>query len=440
MLTKEMKDSGVEWIGEIPNDWNLKKMKYILTERKIKNDPIITEEILSLSVERGVFPYSEKTGGGNKAKEDLTAYKVAFPGDIVVNSMNILAGAVGLSKYKGAVSPVYYTLYDESREIDINYYYYLFQTEAFQRSLLGLGNGIMMKESSTGKLNTIRMRIPMEKLFAIRLPIPPKDIQTKIVDYVSSKVESVEKIISETRRSIEEFRKYKLSIITETVTKGLDSNVKMKDSGIPFYGLIPKEWKLSNVGRMFEIILGKMLSPNQKEEDWTFEKYFSAANVHFSGVSESPYKKMWFSPYEKDIYKVKIGDLLIVEGGAGAGGSAIVESLLVDTYIQNSVFIIRTKGMISNKFLYYILYSLMNNGYMQYLGNVATFAHYTKEKVSKTPIVIPSILEQKKIVSYLDIQSKKIDMLIEDKEQFIEELEKYKKSLIYEYVTGKKEV
>jgi len=242
-----MKDSGVEWIGKIPESWDLKRLKFILKERKLKNDPIITKEILSLSVERGVFPYSEKTGGGNKAKEDLTAYKVAYPGDIVVNSMNILAGAVGLSNYKGAVSPVYYTLYTDSDKINIEYYYYLFQTEAFQKSLLGLGNGILMKESSTGKLNTIRMRIPMEKLSSLLMPIPTIEVQKKIVSHVAEKVESVNKIIAETRQSIEELKKYKQSLITETITKGLDKNVDVKDSEIRWIGKYPIKWGLNQL-------------------------------------------------------------------------------------------------------------------------------------------------------------------------------------------------
>lgn len=99
MMARKMKDSGVEWIGEIPEDWKVKPLKQILIERKEKNDPIKTNEILSLSIERGVFPYSEKVGGGNKAKEDLSAYKLAYPDDIGLNSMNVIVGAVGLSKY-----------------------------------------------------------------------------------------------------------------------------------------------------------------------------------------------------------------------------------------------------------------------------------------------------------------------------------------------------
>lgn len=117
MLTRKMKDSGIKWIGELPEDWEIRKLKYTLEERNEKNNPIVTDNILSLSVERGIFPYAEKTGGGNKSKSDLTAYKVAHPNDIVINSMNILAGAVGLSRYTGIVSPVYYTLYTTSEKL-----------------------------------------------------------------------------------------------------------------------------------------------------------------------------------------------------------------------------------------------------------------------------------------------------------------------------------
>ena len=130
------------------------------------------------------FSILRKTGGGNKAKEDLSAYKVARPNDIVMNSMNILAGAVGLSSWLGAVSPVYYTYYSDNDRADINYYCYLFQSEQFQRSLLGLGNGILIKESGNGKLNTIRMRIPSEKLNRLLIPIPPISEQQRMQSFL----------------------------------------------------------------------------------------------------------------------------------------------------------------------------------------------------------------------------------------------------------------
>lgn len=286
----KMKDSGVEWIGEIPENWELRKIKYILNERKEKNNPIETNFILSLSMERGVFPYSEKVGGGNKAKEDLTAYKIARPNDIVINSMNILAGSVGISKWVGAVSPVYYTYFSKDEDIDIYYYHYLFQCSEFQKSLLGLGNGIMMKETENGKLNTIRMRIPSDKLGNLLFPIPTKIEQQKIADFLDSKIALIDQIIADTKRSIEELKAYKQSLITETVTKGLDPNVPMKDSGVEWIGEMPKEWQLSTYKYIAKIRNGKEITVDGGEVPvygsggifkWTNEPLFIGESVLF---------------------------------------------------------------------------------------------------------------------------------------------------------------
>ena len=150
-MTREMKNSGVEWIGNIPSEWKIRKIKYILRERNEKNDPIKSDNILSLTASQGVIPYAEKEGGGNKPKEDFSAYKLAYPNDIVMNSMNILSGSVGLSKYFGCVSPVYYMFYSDNENINIKYFHYIFQTSVFQKSLMGLGNGILIKETGNGK-------------------------------------------------------------------------------------------------------------------------------------------------------------------------------------------------------------------------------------------------------------------------------------------------
>src|SRR5574344_2083448 len=115
---REMKDSGIEWIGKIPVNWNKQKIKYTLTQRVKKNNPVICKSILSLTAKQGVVPYSEKEGaGGNKPKEDYSSYNLAYPNDIVMNSMNVISGSVGLSKYFGCVSPVYYMFYSDTNDI-----------------------------------------------------------------------------------------------------------------------------------------------------------------------------------------------------------------------------------------------------------------------------------------------------------------------------------
>lgn len=426
-----MRDSGVEWIGEIPEIWDLKKIKFILKERKLKNNPIITKEILSLSVERGVFPYYEKTGGGNKAKEDLTAYKVAYPKDIVVNSMNILAGAVGISNYKGAVSPVYYTLYTDSDKINIEYYYYLFQTEAFQKSLLGLGNGIMMKESSSGKLNTIRMRIPMEKLSSLRMPIPAIEVQKKIVSHVAKKVESVNKIISETRQSIEELKKYKQSLITEAVTKGLDKYVEKKDSGIEWIDRIPAHWNTIKG----KFIFNKMERSIEVEETVTA---FRDGQV----IQRKKRRTDGFTNSLKEIgYQgVKQGDLVIHSMDAFAGAIGISED---DGKCSPVCIILDNKDPnIYKPFYSYLMrvYSIL--GYIESMakGIRVRSTDFKYHTFANTLLLVPTLEEQREIVNYIEVETSRIDKLIKDKMKVIEELASYKKSLIYEYVTGKKEV
>ena len=181
---QNMKESGVAWINNIPEEWELKKIKYTLENRNENNNPIRSRDILSLTAKQGVIPLEEKEGGGNKPKEDYSSYKLAYPGDIVMNSMNILSGSVGLSKYFGCVSPVYYMLHPFSKDDDVRYFNYIFQTTVFQKSLLGLGNGILMKESDNGKLNTIRMRIPLDKLGNVYIPVPDSTTQKKIADFL----------------------------------------------------------------------------------------------------------------------------------------------------------------------------------------------------------------------------------------------------------------
>lgn len=412
MLSREMKDSGVEWIGEIPKEWELRKLRYILTERNEKNSPIKTNNILSLSVKRGVFPYSEKVGGGNKSKEDLTAYKLAYPDDIVINSMNILAGAVGLSTFFGAVSPVYYTLFSNDENINVNYYYSLFLTKEFQKSLLGLGNGIMMKESENGKLNTIRMRISINKLSSLILPVPSLKEQRIITQYLNDRIILIDTIISDTHQSTIELKKYKQSLITETVTKGLDKNVEKKDSGIEWIGKIPRKWRLIQFKNIAKVRNGKEIK-NEKGDIPVFGS---------GGI----FKKTDEILYSKES---------ILFGRKGTIGKPILVSKpfwTIDTMFYTEI----NKNKIAPKYLLYILLSIPWN----WITTQTALPSIVGTEVGNLKIPYVELGEQQKIVDFLDEKTSKIHKLIKDKEQIIREYEEYKKSLIYEYVTGKKQV
>lgn len=427
---RRMKDSGIEWIGEIPEHWKLMPIKIIFNERNENNDAIKTTEILSLTIEQGVIPHSEKTGvGGNKPKEDISKYKLTYPNDIVINSMNVLAGAVGISKYFGAVSPVYYTLYPSSNEFSSEYYNNIFQTKPFQESLLGLGNGIMMKKSeSSGKLNTIRMRIPMSKLNTLSLPVPPIDEQFRISGQLNGIVLTIDNIIEKTKRSIDEYKKYKQSLITEAVTKGLSPNVKMKNSGIEWIGQIPEHWKIVKS----KYVLNKLLRKRIENGDTVICS--NGGKSTLKGDSNIGLVSLT----QHDYQGVEIGDVLIHGMDTWHGAIALSEHRGDCTSVvhvcdskQNKQFLVYFLQMLS----FNGVYKLISNGVRQ---NTSDFRSWSK--FGEILIALPSIDEQHQIIEFINNKVIFIDSLINQKEILINELESYKKALIYEVVTGKKEI
>ncbi len=428
-LTKKMKDSGVEWIGEIPEDWEVQNLKSILEERNEMNNPIKTESILSLTNDRGVIPYSEKGDIGNKSKEDLTKYKLVYPNDIVVNSMNVIIGSVGLSDYFGATSPVYYMLYPRNYKDSVKYYTYLFQTKEFQSKLVGYGNGIMEH----------RMRIPMMNLNKVHLPYPDSLEQKSIADFLDEKTQEIDNIISKTKKAIEEYKKYKQSLITETVTKGLDKNVQMKDSEIEWIGKIPEHWdatKLKNVTS--KLTDGAHISPDTNEGKYYF---VSTVDINNGMIDFNNALKTSKESYEYMVRtgcKPNIEDLLMSKDGT-IGKMALVreENNFV---VASSLLIISSNTNSIIEYIYYYLMSKVGENQIESYHKGSGLRRISIINTGNILITVPPLQEQKAIASYLDQKCSQIDQIISTKEKLLTEMEAYKKSLIYETVTGKREV
>lgn len=423
-----MKDSGIEWIGEIPEEWEVKRIQWGLTEVIKKNDPIKAKNILSLTKDKGVIPYEDKGNLGNKSKTNLADYKLAYRNSIVMNSMNVIIGSVGLSDYFGCVSPVYYVFKAEINN-DIRFFNYIFQMPVFQSVLKKYANGIL----------EIRLRVSSNDVLKRNIPFPNYKEQIKISNYLDKRTKQIEEIKNSISKEIENLENYKKSVITEAVTKGLDKNVEMKDSGIEWIGEIPKHWKISKIKQQYKVTLGKMIQTEKRTNNDTLENYLSSINIKWGKVDTSVLKKMWFSKKEKDIYSLNNGDILISEGGL-AGTTSIYNNEFYPCYIQNAVNRVTSKENSINKFLFYWMYFVYHVGYIESICNKATIQHYTKEKVESTPLIYMSIEDQRLIVNYLDKKTNLIDDSITAKQKQLETLEEYKKSLIYEYVTGKKEV
>lgn len=427
-MARKMKDSGIEWIGEIPEGWEVSQLKYATRWKSEKGCP--DAPVLSLYRDFGVVPKDSRDDNHNVTSLDTSNYKVVDIGDLVINKMKAWQGSMAVSDYRGIVSPAYHVCSITSNKVNKRYLHHLLRNPAYLPEYARLSTGMRIGQWDLG----------FDDFKNIPFLIPPLDEQAKIADYLDNGCASLNAMLSKTRSSIEEYKKLKQAVITQAVTKGVRGEREMKDSGNPWFGQIPTDWKLSRVGLHFSIILGKMLCNAPLNDTYTLEPYYCAADVHFDGVADGERKKMWFSPIEKDLYRVSVGDLLVVEGGAGAGGSAIVENQDSYTYIQNSIMIVRSKGNTDNRYLRYLLEFLVKQGYIDIVCNKATIPHFTKDKLSCVPFCLCPAGEQKEIADYLDSKCAEIDGLIAKKEQLVKELESYKKSLIYEVVTGKREV
>ena len=217
-LDAPMRDSGIEWIGQIPEHWELKPLKFNFKRRSERNNPIVTTERLSLSIDKGVTLYSEKTTNLDRFKEDFTQYQIAHPNDIVLNCMNMIVGAVGLSKYLGCVSPVYYVIYPSNSKIDSEYYSYLLNTPTIRGVYYSYGKGIYAIERGEGRVNTCRLKVSYEDFGRFDIPIPPIEEQKDIVIYIKEKCADIDSLIQTKQSKIDSLKEYKKSIIYEYVT------------------------------------------------------------------------------------------------------------------------------------------------------------------------------------------------------------------------------
>lgn len=210
-------DSGEEWLGKIPANWSLLPIKALFDKRNQKNNPIISTERLSLSIGLGITKYADKTTNLDRYKDDFTAYQIAYPNDIVLNSMNMIVGAVGKSTFMGCVSPVYYVI-TAKEDVNPDFFGYLLNTPKIRDVYHSLGRGIYAIERGDGRVNTCRLKVPYYDFSIIKVPVPPYEEQTQIAAFINDKLSQIDSLISLKQEKIQELKDYKKSIIYEYVT------------------------------------------------------------------------------------------------------------------------------------------------------------------------------------------------------------------------------
>ncbi len=430
-MARAMKDSGVAWIGEIPACWKTDRLQWHLNEVNVSNNPIQTEEVLSLTIEAGVIPYAEKGNQGNKAKEDYSQYKIAFPDTLVVNSMNVIIGAVGISYYYGCVSPVYY-VFRAADGSDLRYIYYLFTNVGFQKEMRKYAKGILK----------IRLRISSPDMLRLRIPKPSYSEQTRIAAYLDRRCAEIDKVIADTEKTIEEYKALKQSIITEAVTHGVRGERPMKDSGVEWIGEIPEEWEVCKLRHIGTTQNGISKSGDFFGEGYPFVSY---GDVYRNMVLPHQVTGLVLSTdAEQQLYSVKKGDIFFTrtsETIEEVGFSSVCEETI--PYATFAGFLIRVRPFNEKLDIGYSKYYFRSSHHRFYLVkqmNLVTRASLGQTLLKGMPVLVPSKAEQKEITAYLDHHCTEMERLIVAKQSLLTELKAYKNSVIYEYVTGKKEV
>lgn len=426
----EMKESGVQWIGDIPSDWNTKPLYACLDEINQKNNPVVTTNILSLTNTDGVIPYSERGNQGNKSKENFEEYKVVYPNTIVANSMNILIGSVGLSKYEGCVSPVYY-VYMAKPQVDIRYMNYLFQMEPFQKRLRQFANGIL----------EIRLRVSSHDILHQKVAVPAYDEQQVIADYLDETCSKIDEIIAEAKASIDEYKELKQSVIFEAVTKGLDKNVEMKDSGVEWIGEIPVDWNIAKINRVAWTTSGATPLRSKETEyyDNAVIRWVRTLDLNNGHVTDSSEKitETALKNSSCSIMPVKTVCVAMYGGSGTIGKSGILE---VECATNQAICsIVSDKKVLNPDYLHYVIMAVRKY-WMKYAVGTRKDPNINQQIIAQMRIPIPQLSKQDIIVNHLDKVTDKCDSLISEKESLINDLEAYKKSLIYEVVTGKRRV
>lgn len=431
-----------QWCNKIPSEWNMLRLKKIFQERKERNNPVKTDFIMSLTAKQGVVPYSEKEGtGGNKPKNDLTKYNICHDGDLLVNCMNVVSGAAGVSKWYGAISPVYYALFPRNDEINIWYYHYIFRLKTFQRSLLGLGKGILMHESDEGVLTSVRMRISMDYLGNVLLPIPSKDEQDVIVKHLNWRVSKINKLIKAKKKQITILKEQRKAVIDDGVLHGFKKN-GVKDSEIYWLGEIPDNWNIIPLKRICRVnaSVAEQINAMHDSEKVTFlpmESVTVTGEIDCSIKKKLSQVRTGYSSFAKgDVVVAKITPCF--ENGKGA----CLNSLDTMVGFGTTEFInLRPSESVLSEFLYLIT---MTRPFRKLGEDVMTGSAGQKrisaDYIRNFTIGIPEIDEQASIIEKIHSVLQSIDSTIASEETTIKLLEELKTRIIADVVTGQIDV
>lgn len=419
---REMKDSGIEWVGTIPQDWQLSKIGNLYTQR---NEKVSDKDYQPLSVTmQGILPQlatAAKTDDGDNRK-------LVRVGDFAINSRSDRRGSCGISPLDGSVSLINIILTPRTA-MHPGYYNWLFHTTLFADEFYKWGHGIV------ADLWTTRW----QEMKSITVPVPEYAEQERIAAFLDAECAEIDAVLEKTRASIEEYKKLKQAVITQAVTKGVRGDRPMKDSGIEWIGDIPAEWKVNLIKNVATTGSGgtpESGNPSLYDGDINWICSYDLKERPIT-KSERRLTQLGADSIAGNV-QLKGSVLVAMYGGSGTiGNSGILEC---EAKTNQAICSIKfNNGYITDYFGFYYILSIRKY-WMIFAVGTRKDPNISQDIVRKMPCILPPIAEQEEIVAYCNKACDRLDTLITKKQQYLTEIENYKKSLIYEYVTGKKEV
>lgn len=420
-MAREMKNSGIEWIDEIPANWKVMPHKYIMHKQKDICEHYNGEDIISLTM--GGVIVRDLTAGG-KMPTTFDGYQYVEPEDLLMClfDIDVTPRCVGVVRNYGLTSPAYSRFKVHNGYYNC-YYDYLLRFIDDEKVFIHLSKNLRssLTETDFGAIKTI---------------VPPYEEQKRIADFLDRTCAEIDTVIEKTKATIEEYKKLKQSVITEAVTKGIRGDRAMKDSGIEWIGEIPSEWGKDKVVRIFQKI-GSGTTPKATDDE-NFNgniNWLQSGDINGGIITES---KNHISKNVLDKYstlKIYECPFIIIAMYGGSIGNVSISK--IDACVNQACCVL-SNSQLNFQFAFYSFCASKN--FLIHKGIGGGQPNISQDVIKQLWLPIPALAEQKEIADYLDVKCAEIDKLIADKTHLLEEMESYKKSVIYEYVTGKKEV
>lgn len=428
-MSRMLVDSGIKWIGFLPNTWSITTVNKLFYRRKEVND---SKDPTILSLARDGVKIRDISTNEGQLAENYDNYHKVYKGDLLVNPMDLISGAnCSLSEVEGVISPAYINLAKKTN-IYPKYYDYFFKYQYWIKAMFIHGKGVSFDN---------RWTINWETMASYKVPFPKYDEQKRIADYLDKKCSKIDEIIKDNNKEIELLEEYKMKVLDSSCLKGIEQHNFIN---VNHYSInkIPTGWKFKKTLSVLKMPItdGPHLTPNLIDDGIPFisADAIKDGKIDFSRKRGDISKNDYIEFSRK--YVPKLNDIYMIKSGATTGKVGIVETKEKFTIWSPLAVYRADEKEINFKYLYYLLQTNFYQKQVQLNWSFGTQQNIGMRTLEKLKVLVPPLEEQEKIVNYIDDRINKLNQIINYRKQIIEKLEEYKKSLIYECVTGKREV